>query len=137
MADQKLRDEIMGFEKAFWDAMKNKDTDAAARMTAKQCIVTGATGVGVIDPSMMAQMLAAGTWALNDYTFDDVSVQEIGNDTVIVAYKATEQLTVDGAPLSMTAYDASVWHREDGRWTCSLHTESPAGDPFGRSRDSK
>jgi hypothetical protein len=45
-----------------------------------------------------------------------------------------EQLTVDGNPLTLEAADASTWVRRDGRWVCALHTESIAGDPFGRDR---
>ena len=134
MADQKLQDEIMGLETAFWDAMKNKDTETAARMTASKCVVTGASGVGVIDPQTMARMLEGGNWTLEDYAFEDVNVQEIGGDSAIAAYKVTEHLTVDGRPLTLTAFDASLWRREDGRWTCALHTESLAGDAFGRDR---
>ena len=134
MANPNLQDEIMGLEKTFWDAMKSKDTETAARLTAAKCIVAGASGVGVIDPVMMAQMLAGGTWTLVSYAFEDVHLQELGHDAVIVAYKVTEQLTVDGKPVSLTAFDTSLWRREDGRWTCSLHTESLAGDPFGRDK---
>ncbi len=134
MADQKLHDEVMGLEKAFWDAMKNKDAETAARMTAAQCVVTGASGVGVVDPPTMAQMLSGAGWTLEDYAFEEVNLQEIDDDTVIAAYKVTEHLTLDGKPLSLTAFDTSVWRREDGRWTCCLHTESLAGDPFGRDR---
>ncbi|HEX5370335.1 MAG TPA: nuclear transport factor 2 family protein [Dehalococcoidia bacterium] len=134
MVDQKLRDEVLGLEKTFWEAMKKKDTETAARMTAAKCIVIGATGVGEIDPPTMGQMLAGGTWTLESYAFEDVKVQEAGEDAVVIAYKVTEQLTVEGKPLSLTAFDASLWQREAGRWTCALHTESLAGDPFGRDR---
>jgi hypothetical protein len=39
---------------------------------------------------------------------------------------------VDGEPLELEAFDSSVWVRRDGKWVCAVHTESPAGDPFGR-----
>jgi hypothetical protein len=42
------------------------------------------------------------------------------------------RLVVDGKPVKLQAYDSSVWVRRDGDWLCALHTESPAGDPFGR-----
>ena len=52
----------------------------------------------------------------------------------VIAYKVIEDLLVDGAPLTLEASDASTWVRQDGRWLCALHTESVAGDPFGRDR---
>jgi hypothetical protein len=33
-----------------------------------------------------------------------------------------------------TVADASPWVQRDRRWVCALHTESIAGDPFGRGK---
>ncbi len=134
MANASLTDEIMGLEKAFWEAMRSKDAAVAAAMTAPQCVVAGASGTAVIDPAVMGQMLSGATWTLESYAFESPTVQMLDDDTAIVAYKATEQLTVDGKPLTLTAFDTSVWRRDGGRWLCALHTESLAGDPFGRDR---
>ena len=41
---------------------------------------------------------------------------------------------VDGKPVKLDAFDASVWKRTDTGWTNVLHTESIAGDGFGRDR---
>jgi len=41
---------------------------------------------------------------------------------------------VDGETLPVVANDSSVWVRRDGQWRCALHTESLAGDPFGRDK---
>jgi len=63
-----------------------------------------------------------------------VIARAVTDDVAVVAYKVREQLTVDGKPLTLDAADASTWVRRDGRWLCALHTESIAGDPFGRDR---
>ncbi len=129
-----LQDEIMGLEKQFWDSMKGKDPDTAARLTAEACIVAGSSGVAVIDPATMGQMLTGATWELESYSFEDVQMQALDSATVLVGYKVTEQLKVEGEPVRLTAFDTSVWRRETGRWACALHTESLAGDPFGRDK---
>ena len=54
--------------------------------------------------------------------------------TAIIAYRVREQISVDGEQVELDAYDSSAWHRRDGRWMCVLHTESIAGDPYGRDR---
>ena len=41
-------------------------------------------------------------------------------------------MVVDGKPLTLEAYDSSVWVRRDGNWRCAAHTETLAGDPYGR-----
>jgi hypothetical protein len=63
-----------------------------------------------------------------------VAVQQLTTDVFAIAYKVTERLIVDGQELTLVANDASVWMKRGGGWVCSLHTESPAGDPFGRDR---
>ena len=45
-----------------------------------------------------------------------------------------ERVAVDGETVHVEANDASVWVRRDGEWLCAMHTESLAGDPFGRDR---
>ncbi len=59
------------------------------------------------------------------------------DDVAIVAYKVRESLTVAGKSMMLEAAAASTWIRNDGRWVCVLHTESIAGDPFGRDRQSR
>jgi hypothetical protein len=39
---------------------------------------------------------------------------------------------VDGEKVKLDAFDSSVWMRRDGEWVCVVHTESLAGDAFGR-----
>jgi hypothetical protein len=131
-----LRSELLSLEKRFWDAMQRKDGDAAARMSGDACVIVGAQGVSAIDKSMMAKLTVEGDWSIESYEFDDesVQVQALGEDTALIAYKVTERLRVGGEPLTLEASDSSVWRRENGDWVCVLHTESPAGDPFGRDR---
>lgn len=59
---------------------------------------------------------------------------QLQDDVAIVAYTVHEELTVEGKPVKLDAADASTWVRRDGDWRCVLHTESIAGDPFGRDR---
>lgn len=34
--------------------------------------------------------------------------------------------------IEFEAFDSSVWVHRNGHWVCAVHTESLAGDPFGR-----
>jgi hypothetical protein len=52
----------------------------------------------------------------------------------IIAYNVHEEVTVDAQRVSLDAADASTWIRRNGQWRCALHTESIAGDPFGRDK---
>jgi uncharacterized protein (TIGR02246 family) len=136
MTKPEKRQELLEVERRFWNAIKKKDADGTARMTDDGCIVVGAQGVSAIDPKMMAKMTEEGAWSLQHYAFDESNAQVrfLTDDVAIVAYKVNERVTVDGKTLPVEANDSSVWVRRDGAWRCALHTESLAGDPYGRDR---
>jgi hypothetical protein len=108
-------------------------------MTNDRCIVVGSQGVSAIDPSTMARLMNSGDWELERFTFDEstAQVQFLNDDIALVAYRVKEKLTVDGKPVNLEANDASVWVRKNGEWLCAMHTESLAGDPFGRDRTTR
>ncbi len=127
---------FIALEKKFWDAIQRKDGPATAAMTADKCVVVGAQGVGLVDRATMEKLTVEGQWTLDHYEFDETTFQAlpVDADTAVVAYKVTENVTYEGAPLTLVANDASVWRRNGSEWHCVLHTESVAGDPFGRDR---
>ena len=124
----------LALERRFWDAMKDRDGFSAMGLSDDPTVVVGVQGVGEIPRTALGAMLEAATWQLLSYDIEDFLVREVAPGTVITAYKVIEELTVDEKPLSLEAYDSSVWVEHDGRWLCSLYTESLAGDPFGRDK---
>ena len=128
--------ELLNLERRFWDAMKTKDANIASRMTDDQCIVVGAQGVSSIDQQTMGKLTTEGKWTLEQYAFDEknAQVRYLTDDIAIVAYKVNERVELEGKSLPIEANDASVWVRRDGEWRCALHTESLAGDPYGRDK---
>jgi hypothetical protein len=135
MDDGNIKSELLGLEKQYWQAMKDKDPAAAIRLTEFPCIIAGAQGVAPIDEKTFASMLNAPSWTLQEFALQDgAQVRLLTNDVAIVAYKVREKQVVEEKPVTIEASDTSVWVRRDGRWLCALHTESLAGDPFGRDR---
>jgi hypothetical protein len=135
MTTKSVEKELVELEKQYWQAIKDKDADAAMRLSDDPCIVAGAQGIGSIDAKSLGHMLQTARYTLHDFKVqDDVKVRMLGDDVAILAYKVHEELTVDGKPVVLDAADASTWVRRNGRWVCALHTESIAGDPFGRDR---
>jgi hypothetical protein len=128
--------ELLDLERRFWDAMKTKDASIASSMTDDQCIVVGAQGVSSIDQQTMGKLTTEGQWTLQQYAFDEknAQVRYLTDDIAIVAYKLNERVELEGKSLPIEANDASVWVRRDGEWRCALHTESLAGDPYGRDK---
>jgi ketosteroid isomerase-like protein len=134
MANTTLGRELLDLENQYWQAMKEKDVDAAMRLTDEECIVTGAQGVGRVDRQALGDMLKNAPYTLHSFELKDAEVRQIRDDVAVVAYKVHEDLTVDGKPVKLEAADASTWVRRGGKWLCALHTEAITGDPFGRDR---
>lgn len=134
MANTTLDKELLDLERRYWQAIQDKDVDAAMKLTDEECIVTGAQGVHRVNRQAMAEMFRNAPYTLHDFELKDAEVRQLHDDVAVLAYKVHEELTVEGKPLKLDAADASTWVRRDGRWLCALHTESIAGDPFGRDR---
>lgn len=133
--DKAIERELLSLEQRYWQSIKDKDMAAVSELTDYPCIVTGAQGVGSIDEATFSSMLKGSPRTLDEFTLgDDVQVRQISEDVAVVAYKLREKLTVEGEPITIEAADASVWVRRDGQWRCAMHTESLAGDPYGRDR---
>jgi uncharacterized protein (TIGR02246 family) len=128
--------ELIDVERRFWNAMQEKDAEAASSLTDDQCVIVGAQGVSAIDANTMAKLTSEGEWELKHYAFDEQArqIRFLTDDIAIVAYPVTERVIVNGETLPIKANDSSVWVRRDGQWRCALHTESLAGDPFGRDK---
>jgi len=132
--DAALEDKLTSLETRFWQAMKDKDVNAALELTHDPCLVTGAQGVSQIDQKKFVKLMTGANWTLREFSITDVHVQRLGEDAAVIGYKVREELTVDGKPLTLDAADASTWIKRDGRWLCAMHTESLLGDPYGRDR---
>jgi hypothetical protein len=79
-------------------------------------------------------MMGAGTWKLNAFTLSNPVVRFVTDEVAVVAYKVHEDVTTGGKPVSLDAADTSTWVKRGAAWLCVAHTESLAGDPFGRDR---
>ena len=127
---------IIDLEERFWNAMVDKDIEGSVAMLAKESIVAGAQGTALLRHDDYRGMARQGDslWQLKSYQLDDVKVMFPAKDVAVIAYTVTEDMEVEGKPLTLKAADATTWIRQDGEWLAALHTESVLGDPFGRDR---
>jgi len=128
--------ELLALERSYWDAIKDRDAGTAGRLTAEDSTIVGASGVSGVDPRQMSKLLAGAPYRIKDYRIDPQTtrITQLCDGAVAISYGVHEDLEVDGEPVQLDAFDASVWRKDDKGWTCVLHTESIAGDAFGRDR---
>lgn len=118
------KDEIVGLEKSYWDAMKKKDGTRTAELSGITSLVTGTQGVMSIPKSKMGKMTEDGKWTLESYVFDDVEVSTPAPNVAIIAYTVRQKVKTDGKLHEMHAADSSTWIRGTGGWECHAHSET-------------
>lgn len=131
-----IETEIIGLEQKFWDALKRKDVKTMESLSDETCVLAGPQGASKFKRADFANMLNQQRYEIVDFKFkDNWQVEILNSQTAVIAYNVEENLTVDGKPLTLSAAESSTWTKKDGKWVCSLHTESILGDPFGRDRN--
>lgn len=136
MERKKTEQELLRLEEGYWRAIQERDAETVMRLSDESCIVAGAQGIARIDRKALGEMVKNAPYTLERFEVrdDGAEVRLIGEDVAVLAYKVSEELTVDGQHVSLEAADSSTWVKRDGEWRCVMHTESLSGDPFGRGR---
>lgn len=135
MKTNTVETELLELERQYWQAMQDRDVDAAVKLTEFPCIVAGASGKMSVDRHVFEQMMRDSSYHIRKIELDpDAAVRLLTNDVAILAYTMTEEVSIDGKKVTVEAAEASTWVRRNGQWLCALHTESIQGDPWGRDR---
>ncbi len=114
----KIEKEILDLEKQYWQALIDKDFNAAISMTHFPCTVTGPQGAKVINEAQYRQMLnSSDTNSYNGIDIRNPQVEVVNEDTAILTY-STQMKGED-------MLDVSTWVRENGNWVCAFHSENP------------
>ncbi len=115
---------IVDMETRFWKALVNRDTGAAARMIADECLITGPSGAMRIDPGKYTAMMEDGQWTLDTFEFSDLKVIFPAEDTAVVAYNVHQKGELKGKPMDLQCADSTAWVKDGRAWKCALHTET-------------
>ena len=135
MKSNGIEHELLELERQYWQAMQDRDVEAAVRLTEFPCIVAGASGAMSVDRPNFEAMMRSPNYRIRKVELDPTpEVRLLTNDVAVLAYTLTEEVTVGGKKLTIEAADASTWVRRNGHWLCALHTEALQGDPWGRDR---
>jgi hypothetical protein len=126
------KDVVLGLERQYWQALKDRDSETAMRLTDDTCIVVGPQGAMEMEKNALAGMIKEPPYEIKSFDLKagDVKYKLVGEEVAIVAYPVQEEMVAGGKAKTLAAYDLSVWYRRDGQWVCAAHTESIA-DPSG------
>jgi hypothetical protein len=110
-------------EKAAWDAVKKKDSEAYGNMLASDYIEV--EDDGVYDKAGIIAYVK--DLNITDATFSDWKMSLIDNDAVILTYQTTLKATYKGTEVPPGPYrSAAVWVNRDGKWQDFYYQQTPA-----------
>ena len=130
---EKTRETIIELERRFWQALVDKDVEAAKVLISETALVTNGQGTMRIDPKAYGEMLRHGGWTLDSFAFSDEDVIFPTEDVAVLTYKARQKGENNGKPMDQTCADSSVWVKSGDRWTCALHTETVMEDAAAKA----
>jgi ketosteroid isomerase-like protein len=121
--DANLKDEVLKAEEARNQALPHGDVAALEHIYADDLIYTNATGALLTKTQHLGDLKGR---ALNFRSFqhDDVQVTVHGNTGVVTGI-STSAVDYKGTVSSSPRRFVNVYAKEDGRWLCVAHMETP------------
>ena len=96
---REIENELLDLERQYWQAIQDRDVDAAMRLTDDPCIVAGAQGVARLDRETMNRMLQSAPYTLNRF--------ELSNDAQVRMRLDVSQLP---KPFQVNAITSREWN---------------------------
>lgn len=123
---EELRQEILGLEKKYWNAMRDKDLQTAMSLTYFPCVVAGPSGMYSVDEEQYRKMFATSQDSVRSFEFDEdnAQVHQVGPETAVIGYRVHTSFIKDGKSKIIDAVDTSTWVKHNNEWVCALHTET-------------
>jgi ketosteroid isomerase-like protein len=121
--DSNLQDEVLKAEDARNQALPKGDVAALEHIYADDLIYTDATGALLTKTQHLAD-LKGRTLNFRSFKHDDVQVTVHGN-TGIVTGISTSGVEYKGTVSSSPRRFVNVYAKQDGRWLCVAHMETP------------
>jgi ketosteroid isomerase-like protein len=123
VGDANLKDEVLKAEEARNQALPHGDVAALDHIYADDLIYTNATGALLTKAQHLAD-LKGRTLNFRSFQHDDVQVTVHGN-TGIVTGISTSAVEFKGTVSSSPRRFVNVYAKQDGRWLCVAHMETP------------
>lgn len=125
MNTTKLKNEIEGLERAFWNSMVEGKPEVATEMLTEPALMVSEHGAIKFDHAAYTKMANDDRYKLVDYTISNMDVVFPRDDVAVASYHVDQKMEMQGKPLRAEMYDTSTWVKVGEQWLCVMHTESP------------
>jgi uncharacterized protein (TIGR02246 family) len=126
-AAENAKDEVLKVEEERNQALQKNDVEALSRIYADDVVYTNATGA-LLTKAQHLTDLKAKTLNFRSFKHDDVLVRVHG-DTGIVTGISTSAVDYQGTVSSSPRRFLNIYVKQEGRWLCEAHFETPVVKP--------
>ncbi|HEY7628278.1 MAG TPA: nuclear transport factor 2 family protein [Ilumatobacteraceae bacterium] len=118
---------FLELETMVWEALRNGDADADARLLAPDFV--GLYSTGFANRSEHVGQLAGGP-TVADYELHEPRLVVVSADDVLLCYRADwHRLTAGGRGRRESMYVSSLWSNRTGQWVNVFSQDTPAASP--------
>jgi hypothetical protein len=119
---------LIDLEMKFWQSIVDQDADTATELLTEPALMVSSHGAMQFDHAGYRKMAEHGPIVLTEYELSDMKVVFPNDTTAVLTYHAKQKLAQrgkhDGSVQEVN--DTSTWVKNDDRWQCVMHTETPA-----------
>lgn len=119
-----LKSDLVALEKSMWTAWGKKDTATYAKYLDANYRAVANNEAPVVGKEANLKDLNGASCTLHNVSFEDVSVQNLGEDVAVLRYTAVQDVTCGGKKRPPKVASTSIWHRVGGQWLTSDYHES-------------
>ena len=105
------KNEILGLERKYWNAMKSNDVDTAISLTKFPCAMASPKGFQKVSEEQYRKIMDS----MKGDQYKDVEI--LNDNTAMIAYSVEMK--------GMKMMDVSTWVRDGEKWVCAFHSENP------------
>ena len=124
-AEQKL----VEMEKSLWEAWKNHDSGAFQKALIPESV--NVTAIGIQGTEQAVKDAGSSDCKVNSYSLEDAKSTWVDKDTVLLTYKATEDVVCASQKLPSAVWASSLWVKKGNEWKAAFHQETPVQSSMG------
>jgi hypothetical protein len=122
--DPAVEQKLTQMEKDLWEAWKDQKVEPFKKAMADESISVGSTGVSGTEQALNA--VTSGDCKVAAYNVDQPQFMWIDKNSVLMAYRATQDATCGGQKVPPEVWASSVWVKHGNDWKAVFHQETPA-----------
>jgi hypothetical protein len=120
--DSKVEAQIIGLEKAGWEAWKNKDSSWTRDNVTEEFLLVNSEGVS--NKTQVVKSTATDC-EVKSYSLDNFKFVTLDKDSVLMTYTAMQDGVCSGKTIPANVRASVVYVKRGGKWLEALYMETP------------